>query len=112
MSASSTPLLPEGWFWSNPGDQERLFAEYARELPSVHPLANTSVHVIAHRKGNDDILVRWLDGQDRVAVVHLSWIGREERANHPIVEYVGSFSGFITWEFETYGVGLGSGKDS
>jgi len=106
MSEHSEPLLPQGWFWSSHDDQARLFAEYTRELPSVHPLADVPVQVLAHREGNDDILVRCSDRQDHVAVVHLSWTGREELANHPTLEYSGSFAGFVTWELETYGVGL------
>lgn len=111
MPASSDPSLPRGWLWSTQDDQQRLLAEYATELPSVHPLANTQVQVIAHREGSDDILVRCPDSQDRVAVVHLTWIGREEMANHPTLEYVGSFTGFVKWELETYGVGLSAGDE-
>jgi hypothetical protein len=107
MSKSSVALLPKGWFWSDHDDQKHLSAEYALELPPIHPLAGIQVEVVAHRTGNDDILVRCLGIPDQVAVVHLSWLGREETDNHPAVEYIGPFTGFVAWELETYGVGIG-----
>ena len=108
MSESSAALLPRGWFWSTQNDQKNLAAEYAVELPPIHPLAGKKVEVVAHRTRNDDILVRCLEMPDQFAVVHLTWLGREERDNHPNVEYIGSFSGFVSWELETYGVGIGT----
>ncbi|MGB4812821.1 MAG: hypothetical protein WBP13_10150 [Methylophilaceae bacterium] len=111
MQKYSAASLPQGWFWSNDDDQMLLFAEYAAELPPIHPLVDIKIQVIAHREGTDDILVCYVEQPDHVAVVHLSWSGREEIANHPTVEYIGTYAGFITWEFESYGVGLSdSGK--
>jgi hypothetical protein len=107
MPESCATLLPTGWFWSTQDEQKHLAAEYALELPPIHLLAGKRVEVVAHRTGNDDILVRCIDMPDEVAVVHLSWLGRQERDNHPWVEYIGSFSGFLAWELETYGVGVG-----
>ncbi len=107
MSEYSAALLPEGWLWSNQDDQKHLAAEYALELPPIHPLAGKQIEVLAHRIGNDDILVRCLDARDQVAVVHLTWLCRREIDNHPVVEYLGSFSGFVAWELETYGLGVG-----
>jgi hypothetical protein len=98
--------LPEGWFWSDEDDRSRLSDEYMREMPPIHPLAGIRIQVVAHREGNDDILVRCLDEPDHVAVVHLSWRGREEIANHRTAEYAGTFRGFIAWARDTYGVGL------
>lgn len=110
MPESSAIFLPKGWFWSDQDDRKHLSAEYALELPPIHPLAGKRVEVVAHRTGNDDILVRCSDMPDHVAVVHLSWLGREETDNHPTVEYIGSFSGFVAWELETYGVGIDAGN--
>lgn len=96
--------LPTGWFDDDARDIAARAAEYERELPDEHPLAGVPVKVIAYRKGTDDILVRHTNAPDTVSVVHLSWARKRELPNHPVVEFTGSFAGFVEWEYETYGV--------
>jgi hypothetical protein len=110
------PDLPEGWF-DDPAEIHDKYLEYFRELPGVkpqsHPLAGVPVVVVAYREGNDDILLRLLKPvtidfvENKVSaqlnsgdfcVVHLSWSQRQEVADHPTLEFVGSFEEFLAWE--------------
>jgi len=59
----------------------------------------TSCPRFATRRGIDDVLFRHRDDPDRFTVVHLSWLGRTEiNAQHPTVEFDGSFSEFLADE--------------
>jgi hypothetical protein len=108
--------LPEGWF-DDPEEIHEKHLEYFRELPGskpqLHPLAGVPVVVVAYREGNDDILVRLLrsvqlDSADHKSakelasgdfcVVHLTWSLRQEVADHPTLEFAGSFEAFMAWE--------------
>ena len=111
--------LPEGWF-DDPAEIHDKYLEYFRELPGskpqIHPLAGVPVVVVAYRQGNDDILLRLLKsvtiksselkGETLVrelnsgdfCVVHLSWLQRQEVADHPTLEFAGSFEEFLAWE--------------
>jgi hypothetical protein len=109
-------LLPEGWF-DDPGEIHDKSLEYFRELPSIspqeHPLAGVPVVVVAYREGNDDILLRLLKSvtipssnnknpaeltSGDFCVVHLTWSQRQEVADHPTLEFSGSFEEFLAWE--------------
>jgi hypothetical protein len=105
MNMSEVRKLPSGWIWSDEAKLAALRAEYQRELPDIHPLHGITVEAIAHRDGNDDILVRHAAHDDRVSVVHLTWCGHTEIANHPRVEFTGTHDEFLEWELITYGVG-------
>lgn len=105
MSPHSAKKLPLGWEWSEGQVLQDLQAEYDTELPEVHPLYEVEIDVVAHRDGNDDILVRHKLQDNRVSVVHLSWAQKRELANHPSVEFTGTHEEFLQWEFDTYGVG-------
>ena len=104
MSAYELPSLPQGWDWSQEPEKAVLSAEYLLELPEVHPRAESPVEVVAHRDGNDDILVRHCNHEDRVSVVHLTWRQAKELPNHPTVEFTGPHTEFLAWELRRYGV--------
>jgi hypothetical protein len=99
------PQLPIGWCWSDAHEQSELLHEYILELPELHPLAGIEVEVVAHREGSDDILLRHIGVTDNYSVVHLSWLGREELPNHPVVEFTGALAEFVSWEHDAYGMG-------
>jgi hypothetical protein len=52
---------------------EAVMAELRRELADGHPLSGVDLNLVARRPDSDDILVRFLDGSNRVAEVHLTW---------------------------------------
>ena len=105
MKTLSTATLPLGWQWSQDPERSELQAEYEIELPKTHPLQGVEVDVVAHREGNDDILVRHRLQHGMVSVVHLSWARRQELPNHPTVEFTGSHAEFLLWELNTFGIG-------
>jgi hypothetical protein len=61
---------------------QNLEAELKRELGPSHPLAYAPIELLARRHDRDDVLVRVL-GSSRLALVHLTWSGREERDGYP-----------------------------
>jgi hypothetical protein len=65
--------LPETWRFVTKKTAANLTAELARELPPGHPLSEIPVAAIALGPDPDDVLLRLLDGSDRLAVVHLTW---------------------------------------
>ena len=76
-----------------------LYEELERELPPGHILYDVPVETFATRRGIDDVLFRHHGQSDRFTVIHLSWLGRTEiNAQHPTVEFDGSYSEFIAWE--------------
>ena len=113
------PVWPEGWF-NDAAEIHEKYLEYFRELPSLkpqaHALAGVPVQVIAYREGNDDILLRVLKSvrvpsrglkgeatlralvSGDVCVVHLTWSQRREVADHPTLEFAGSFEEFLASE--------------
>jgi hypothetical protein len=91
--------LPQGWFWPDTDETHSLHAELQRELPPGHILYGVPVITFATRRGIDDVLFRHRDEPDRFTVIHLSWLGRTEiNAEHPTVEFDGSFSEFLAEE--------------
>ncbi len=99
MSSAFRAKLPEGWFLSDPEQSALLHAELCRELPPGHLLYGVPVEVVAHRDGTDDILCRHVEDTDRLTVVHLTWLMREEIGpDHPTVEADGSLEDFYAYE--------------
>jgi hypothetical protein len=91
--------LPEGWFRPDMDETRSLHAELQRELPPGHILYGVPVVTFATRRGIDDVLFRHQNEPDRFTVIHLSWLGRTEiNAQHPTVEFDGSFSDFLAEE--------------
>ena len=102
------PSLPAGWFYPDAEEARRLLAELQRELPPGHLLDGVPVDVFAWRQGaTDDVLFRHCDMPERFTVVHLSWLGRSEvDAQHPTVEFDGSFAEFLAEEERLHGLTL------
>ena len=100
------PALPEGWFYPDAATAESLHDELQRELPPGHLLHGRPVQTFAWREhSTDDVLFRHVDEPTRFTVIHLSWIRKHEiNAQHPTVEYDGSFEGFIAEEQRVYGL--------
>ena len=102
MSNSDTfhPDLPMGWYYPDSAIAADLHAELQRELPLGHLLTGLDVETFAWRRGGtDDVLFRHKREPDRFTVIHLSWLGRTEiNAQHPTVEFDGSFPDFVAWE--------------
>src|SRR6478609_618660 len=91
--------LPEGWFWPDADEAHSLHEELRRELPPGHMLHGLSISTFATRRGIDDVLFRHRDDPGRFTVIHLSRLGRTEiNAQHPTVEFDGSFSEFLAEE--------------
>lgn len=94
------PALPEGWHYPDDETAQMLHAELLIELPLGHLLHGKSVMTFAWRDGaTDDVLFRHIDEPERFTVIHLSWLGRTEiNAEHPRVEFDGTFDAFIAEE--------------
>lgn len=107
MNISSKLLaLPESWFYPEDSDiGANLHTELQRELPRGHLLYDRAVDVFAYRRGSDDVLFRHQDQRSRFTVIHLSWLGKEElNAQHPTVEFDGTFEEFVAEEERLYGL--------
>ncbi len=63
--------LPSGWRAIGGAEAKALDAELRRELPAAHVLAGRSVHAIARRDDQDDVLFE--DGDHTVYFVHLTY---------------------------------------
>lgn len=99
------PALPEGWYYPDSAQVERLYAELQRELPVGHLLHGVAVEVFAAREATDDVLFRHREQPARFTIVHLSWLGRTEiDERFPMVEFDGTFEGFIAEEERLYGL--------
>jgi phenylpropionate dioxygenase-like ring-hydroxylating dioxygenase large terminal subunit len=106
FATPSNQKLPDYWEHPDTDTAAQLYAELQRELPAGHILYGVSVETFgwtAH--GSDDILFRWLDEPNHFTIVHLSWLGRTEiNAQHPTVEFDGSFAEFLAYhdQFVTF----------
>jgi hypothetical protein len=100
------PALPAGWHYpEDAAIAASLHAELQRELPPGHLLFRQTVETFAYRHGSDDVLFRHRDQSQRFTVIHLSWIGKQEiNAQHPTVEFDGTFEGFCAEEKRLYGL--------
>jgi hypothetical protein len=58
--------------------------ELLKEMNKNHLLYGVNVKEIARREDRDDVLFELLDGTGRYAVVHLTWIQKQEKdARYP-----------------------------
>lgn len=62
-------------------ERHAMLVELQRELDSTHPLNGVAAIAIARRQDNDDVLFSLEDG--RMAVVHLTWIGKQDKSPFP-----------------------------
>lgn len=91
--------LPDGWSALEGTQAEAFEAELARELAPAHSLHAVPLRAVATRDSNDDALFRFAADTDRFAVVHLTWIGRQEDSAHfPAVVFVGTLAEFLAAE--------------
>ncbi|GAB5533861.1 MAG: hypothetical protein Rubg2KO_01100 [Rubricoccaceae bacterium] len=100
------PALPEGWVYPSTIDAQHLEAELQREIPPGHLLEGIDVEAFAWRDhATDDVLFRHRNTPERFTIIHLSWIGDTEiDAQHPAVEFDGSFDGFLAREARLWGL--------
>jgi hypothetical protein len=100
------PALPVGWFYPDAETARSLHGELQRELPTGHLLAGLTVETFAWREhATDDVLFRHVQEPKRFVIIHLSWLGRTEiNAEHPTVEFDGTFEEFLVNEEACYGL--------
>jgi hypothetical protein len=79
--------------WESVKDQD-LYKELRREVGPLHPLFWTKAVVIGRRTDQDDILVYIKNYPKPLAVVHLTWHGREWSPKWPSIVY---FSSIQDW---------------
>jgi hypothetical protein len=75
------PMSLEAWRTVTAEEADRLIAELQREIGAGHVLAGRRATVVRRCSGCDDVIYRVED--EAFAVVHLTWIGREERQPWP-----------------------------
>lgn len=103
MKDQEFPRLPEWYYYPDAKEAAHLDAELQRELPEGHLLFGVPIEPFAARDGTDDVLFRHRDEPTRFTVIHLTWIGKTEiNAEHPTVEFDGTFEGFLAHEAEIY----------
>lgn len=73
-------------------ERRRLLAELRREASPQHPLWGIAATAVAQRQDNDDVLFALAD--DRVAVVHLTWIVKPDMAPFPSATLYASIDDF------------------
>jgi hypothetical protein len=66
-----------------PEDKPAFEAKLRREVKPGHPLYGVPVAAVARRYDQDDVLFELLDGSGRVAEVHLTWAGDQEKPPWP-----------------------------
>jgi hypothetical protein len=100
------PTLPLGWYYPDCNTALKLHAELLREVPPGHALIGREVETFAWRDGaTDDVLFRHTGEPDRFTIIHLSWVGRTEiNAEHPAVEFDGTFVEFLAEEKRLFGL--------
>ena len=70
--------LPLGWIPSEGEELVGLYTELRTELGPGHTLYDIDVEIIAHRTGTDDVLCWHIDDEQRLTVLHLSWLMKVE----------------------------------
>ena len=88
--------LPQGYECPPVEEAAGIHAELQRELPEGHLLFGVPVETFAVSTGNDDVLFQHVKQPERFTIVHLTWIGKTEiNAQHPTVEFDGTFEKFV-----------------
>jgi hypothetical protein len=81
------PWRPTG---DNVAEEQALEWRLFMEVGPGHPLFGIRAKLIGRHDGSDDALFRLMDGSARVAVVHLTWIGRQEEPPFPLTDLYAS----------------------
>ena len=93
-----TYLLP--WRAVVAGEGREQEAELKREVRDEHPLFGLDVEAIAKRDDSDDVLFK-IVGSPRVAVVHLTWRGEQEKdPRWPYAVVFGSLEDWVEKEMK------------
>ncbi|WP_133117940.1 hypothetical protein [Burkholderia ubonensis] len=93
--------LPEDWCeFAHPHsecdvDHTRVQAELDIEIHPDHPFHGRALTVLAHAKGNDDVLCAHNDEPGRYSFIHLTWSGRPELGNCPTIDFDGDWNGVL-----------------
>ncbi len=105
MRISFDGPLPEDRFIPDHDTAESWSAELQRALPTGLLLLGQDVEFVVWRDGvTDDRLFRHVASPERFTVIHLSWSHRTEiDAQHPQVEFDGTYDSFIAEELRRYG---------
>ncbi len=83
--------------WHSVPATSELEEELAREVGPMHVLAGRRAVAVGRRQDNDDVLFFLPDGPEPLAVVHLTWAGRQERVpNCPRTRFYRSVEAFVT----------------
>jgi hypothetical protein len=90
---TQSPGWPAGW-WA-PLDQHAagFESELRREVSPGHILSELPVRALGKRERDDNVAFA-IDGDERVAVVHLTWSGRPEPPPWPTTTVHESLSAF------------------
>jgi hypothetical protein len=72
-------------------ERQSLEVELSREVTTGHPLFDLPLTAICRRNDDDDVLFRINDGSRRVAEVHLTWRGMDEKLPWPMSRLFDSF---------------------
>lgn len=78
-----------------PSHVESFEAELRRELSPGHRLSGLPLRAIGRRPDRDDALFAIEDGSGRVAQVHLTWLGAEERLPCPVARIYNDVADWI-----------------
>jgi hypothetical protein len=85
--------------WSAIGSKDYFHQELYKELGKEHILYSIQVEALARREDCDDVLFLLLDGSNRYAVVHLTWIGKKEKNPlYPLTRLYSNFTELINAE--------------
>lgn len=93
-------LAQVGWLEPWQSVKPGLESELAREVGSQHPLHNRRAIAVARRHDCDDVLFFLPDGPSFLAVVHLSWHGREQNPQWPWTEFYSSLEDWVKKRME------------
>lgn len=88
------PGWPTGW-WAPLGEHApALESELACELAGDHPLSGIALRAAGRSERNDDVLFAFRT-DSRVALVHLTWSGKTERAPWPKTTVYTDYDSFV-----------------
>lgn len=90
--------LPGGWYITASEEAKSLHSELQREIPPGHLLYGRKVTVIARRHDRDDILCWHIEQPERLTIIHLSGVMRQEVDDqYPGVEMDGDVQAFFVY---------------
>ena len=89
------PVLHDPWDIVDPQESDAVVQELARELGPQHALKGKKVRAVARRCDCDDVLFTIIE-EERCAVVHLTFQGKEETdPRWPATEFYSSVAEWV-----------------